>query len=156
LVQEEVIRADYRDLEGCQRLVGEVTNVGGDDRVGPAAHGRCENVTVVGVGERECLLEDLPALEGASLKVSFIAANRLATTSGGRSGWISRTASVASARIRPDQRGRYSSRSATRSSVSASAIGTSTHASRSAVYRGNGYSLSERERRRRADLRAVA
>jgi hypothetical protein len=56
--------------------------------------------------------------------------------------------------MRLDHNGRYSPRSATRSSVSASAIGTSAHASSSPPYLATGY--TRRARRLRAAASAAA
>src|SRR5260221_6256598 len=69
----------------------------------------------------------------ASSKVSRMSVKRFCTS---MPGWISSIASRASARIRSDHIGRYRRFSAARSRVSASAIGTSAHASSNAAYRG--------------------
>jgi hypothetical protein len=87
-------------------------------------------VPVVLIGQGQAAFEFFQSETSASSKASRICAKRLAAS---MPGWISSVAAWASARMRPDHSGGYRPFSATRSSVSASAMGTSTQASSTAV-----------------------
>jgi hypothetical protein len=68
LIEQEVVRFDHGEAERLQHLVGEVANVGRDDRIGSAAHRRGDNVTVVVVRECQRPLQNLPALDARILE----------------------------------------------------------------------------------------
>lgn len=68
LIEKEVAGIDGCDSERRQHLIWEVAEVGGDDRVSPATHRRCEDVTVIRVRKREQRLERLPTLDARILE----------------------------------------------------------------------------------------
>ena len=61
LIEEEFVRIDDGDAERSQYVIGEVTDVGGDDCVGSSTDCRRDDVAIVGIREREGCFHGLPA-----------------------------------------------------------------------------------------------
>jgi len=60
-VEQEIVHPDYLDVERCQSLSGEVSNVVRDDRVRTGDERTCYDVSVFLIGQNDRALEALPS-----------------------------------------------------------------------------------------------
>jgi hypothetical protein len=61
LLEKKVVGMEYLDPDRFENFGGEVADVSGYDGIGPTAHGRCYNVTVVNVWQHDRGLQGFPS-----------------------------------------------------------------------------------------------
>ncbi len=68
MVEKKVVGMQYLDADRFENFGREVADVRGDDGIGPAAHGRGYNVTVVNVWQYDRGLQGFPSRDQGVFK----------------------------------------------------------------------------------------